>query len=236
MLDDCLTGRQSRGLGVGAVAEEGEHALATELGEALQVHDLAAKRGLVELPVAGDDASTERGVQRDAHRVGHGVVHSDEFEVERADLDDLTGFHANHVDHALEVVLLELGLEHGAGQVPAVDGDIDFFEEEGQRTDVVFVAVREHDTVEAVEVLHHPGPIGQDDVDAVFVLGESQSAIDHEHRAIALDDGAVHADFVETAERDESNVVFVSGRIRYLCLIVVCHDVLLLCFEKSMKK
>ncbi len=66
------------------------------------------------------------------------------------------------------------------------------------------MAVRDDDAAQLVGVLQHVGVVGQDEVDArMVVIGKHEARVVQDHVALALEDGHVLADGVETAERDD---------------------------------
>lgn len=94
--------------------------------------------------------------------------------------------------------------DHGLGEGRAVNGDVEFGEEEGEGADVVFVGVGDNDAANFVFVLSKVGEIGDYDIDAVVLfVWEADSAIDNDDVVFGFDDGAVFTDFSGTAEGDD---------------------------------
>jgi hypothetical protein len=65
--------------------------------------------------------------------------------------------------------------------------------------------VREEHTAELLAPREHVVEIGMDDVDAEIVFGKRGSTIDQQQPPLILDDQAVHADFPEPAEGNQSH-------------------------------
>ena len=76
-------------------------------------------------------------------------------------------------------------------------------------TDVVLVAVRQHERLDALGVLAQIGEVGQDQVDPVHVrVGKHQPAVDEDDRAVGVVDGALldgHAVAADLAEPTEEH-------------------------------
>ena len=78
-------------------------------------------------------------------------------------------------------------------------------QQEGERADVVLVAVGEEDRPHLLAPLDEPGEVGGDDVDAERLVGEEDAAVDDRDPAGGLDGEAVHAHLAEAAERDDAD-------------------------------
>ncbi len=89
LADEALRAGHPGPLGVRRVAEEQIDALVAELGESADVGLQAVDGRVIQLPVAGVEDATRRGVEDDRHRVGDRVRHAHEVEPEGADLDRL---------------------------------------------------------------------------------------------------------------------------------------------------
>jgi hypothetical protein len=208
--DLVFTVREAFGFGVCAVSKDGPYPVATEVGEGLHIQDRLVQRHLIDLPVAREDVSADRRIQRDGPRVGDRMVDVDKFDLKRPDLEHFVRRDREHVHLVVQVVLLELRLHHLEGEFAGVQRHVDFLEEVRKRADVVLVAVGQQHAIEPVEIVHDVRPVRQDVVDAVgFGLREGVPAVDHQHGAVALHEGTVHADFIEATQRDEPQIVVV---------------------------
>ena len=83
----ALGGGRARGLGVGGVGQQRQHALLAELGERVDVGDAPVDRRVVELVVAGEDDGAEVGPEHDRQGVGDAVAHGHERELERPEAE-----------------------------------------------------------------------------------------------------------------------------------------------------
>ena len=73
----------------------------------------------------------------------------------------------------------------------------------GNRSDVVFVTVGEHDGHHVIEAISDRLEIRQDQVNAgLGFLGEKDTTVDDEQLAIDIEDGHVATDFPNPAKRD----------------------------------
>ena len=148
---DRALGRRVAGvLGTRRVRQEDRHALRAELGEDREVGQLAVDRGVVELEVAGVDDGPDRGLERDAHRVGDRMADPERHDVERADVDLVAGLERED-RVVVELVLLDLVAEQAAGQGAGVDRHArELGQDEGQRADVVLVGVGDEERPDLV--------------------------------------------------------------------------------------
>ena len=102
------------------------------------------------------------------------------------------------------LVLFKLALDVGQGELRAVDGHVQLGENPRQAANVVLVSVREDDATDLLFVLDQIGDIGDDDVHAKKLdLGEHQAGVDDENVVFVADGEAVHAEFAQSAERND---------------------------------
>ena len=141
------------------------------------------------------------GADRDRERIGNRVIHGDEFALERAKLLDIPLLHGERV--RLDAVLAELRLDKGEGQLATDERDVRLEAQKvGNCTDVVLVAVCEHDRGNVVKAILDRAEVREDKVNArLGFFGKENAAIDDEEPALILEDGHVSADLAETAER-----------------------------------
>jgi hypothetical protein len=132
------------------------------------------------------------------------VVHGDELEVERPNVEALPAVDALHL--WTNLVLVKFRFNERECQRRTVERDVaSEFEEIGNSTDVVFVPVRENDADDVVEAIADGSEVGKDEVDAgLGFLREQNTAVDDEQTTVEFEHGHVAADFAESAERDDS--------------------------------
>jgi hypothetical protein len=201
-VDDVdLRSGEALAIDVGAVAEQRQHALAAELGEAMEVEELSVERRLVDLEVAGVDEDAERRVDGEPDAVRHAVRDAQELDLEGTDLDDVLRPHGPE-SVVGEIVFVELGADERQRQRRAEDRTIDVRQQVGDGPDVVFVPVREHERGDAT--LLQVGEVGNDEVDAEELdVGEGHPGVDDETRVPVRNRHEVHAEFAEAAQRDD---------------------------------
>ena len=89
------------------------------------------------------------------------------------------------------------------GETGAIDGDVQLFEDIGNRADVILVTVGDEHTPQLFLVGHQIGKIGDHQIHAVHIfIGETDTAVHHDHILAILQDGDVLADLIQTAQRD----------------------------------
>ena len=150
--DARLRRRDPRPVGVGRVAAEQQQALAPQLGEPRDVGRAAVDRGLVELVVAGHQHRAELGAEdRRARRRGSSAP-CGRARARTGPAWTVSPARQDLERRVLELVLLELRAHHADRQQAAVDHrrHADLAQHEGQRADVVLVAVGEDDGLDVV--------------------------------------------------------------------------------------
>ena len=198
--DVDLRPRETRPLDVGAVAEEGEHTLPSELREAVHVEGLTVDGGLVELEVAAVHDDAGRGVQGHRHAVRHAVGDPDQLEGDLADLGRAAGLQRAAALVGVEAVLGQLLAREGEGQGRAVHRSVQEGPDVGQGPDMVFVPVSQHHRREPADALFEVPEVGDDEVDA-GQLGprEHRAGVDEDGGVPPGDEHHVHAELAEAA-------------------------------------
>ena len=104
----------------------------------------------------------------------------------------------------MELVLLDLYPQQPSGQRGRVHRHArEVRQDEGQPADVILVAVGDQESANLVAVLPQVGDVGNDEVDAVHgLIGEHESAVDHDDVVAVLEDVHVLADFPYASEGD----------------------------------
>ena len=124
------------------------HALLAELGEDVEVGQLAVDRGVVELEVAGVDDGPDRRPQGDAHRVRDRVADPERDDRERPDRDLVARLEGEE-RVVVELVLLDLVAEQAAGQGRGVDRHArELGQDVRQAADVVLVGVGDEERLD----------------------------------------------------------------------------------------
>ena len=196
--DAALRGRKARALDVCGVAQEGKHALVSELAQARKI-DHAVLRHRVDFKIAREDERADRRFDREGHRVRDRVVHMDELDLEAPGLHDLTCLVCKELDLALEVVLFQLELHKPGCQPRTMDRAVELLHGIGNAADVVLVAVCQKHTADLFLILNQIRHVRDDKVDAVHVvLGESEAAVDDNDILAVFENGHIFADLIES--------------------------------------
>ena len=159
------------------------------------------------------------GVERDGDRVGHRVRDARELRGERAAGGGIAvGVDLDELGVAQQAVLVELRLDHAQREArPPHLAHPDLTHHVGQRADVIFVAVREDDGVDAAGCLAQVGEVGEHEVDARHLVArEREPAVDQDAALALLDHAEVVADLAQATERDDANDVVHAAAVRPL--------------------
>ena len=204
LADRPLRRRVAGVLGSGRVRQEHDDALLAELGEDVEVGQLAVDRGVVELEVTGVNDDPDRGPQGDPHRVGDRVADPERDDRERPDRDLIARLERQE-RIVVELVLLDLVAEQAAGERRGVDGHAgELGQDVRQAADVVLVGVSDEERPDVGAVLLEIGDIRHDEVDPEHLLvREHQPAVDDDDVVAVLEDVHVLADLAHPAERDD---------------------------------
>ena len=190
-------------LHIGGVAQQGQHALLSQLSQAGEVGHPTLDGGGVDLEIAGVNHRADGGLDGEGHRVGNGVVDMNELHAELAGLDHLARLAGDELGLVGEVVFLQLQAHQSRRHAGGVDGHVDAAQQVGDGPDVVLVAVGEKNTPDLVPVLDEVGKVGDDHVDSVHVVvGESHAHVHHDDIPAVLIDRQVFADLIEAAQRN----------------------------------
>ena len=204
LADEPLGAGVSGPLGVRRVAEQEVDPTVADLCELSDIGLEPVDRRVVELPVPGVDDPTGGRLDDERRRIRNGVRHADELDAERAEVERLVTRRGRDELRLLsETMLVELRLHERERQRGRDDRfDVDLAQEVRQASDVILVAVREHDRphVPSLEVRD----VRQKEVDAeVLVARERKPGVDDDDLVVELVDGHVLPDLAESAERDD---------------------------------
>jgi hypothetical protein len=203
--------------GVGRVAQQDADPLGLgELPDAGEIGAAVVHGGQVELEVAGVDDRPLGRVHDDRVGVRDAVGDRHELDVEGPDADALTV--ADRVERraAEQPGLLDAVARQAEREPGAVDRHRHLAQQELDATDVVLVAVRGHEPVDARRVLLQVREVRQDQVDPVHVgTGEHQAAVDEQQAAVVaaalLDRHAVAPDLAQAPQEDDADGGLVRG-------------------------
>ena len=165
-----------------------------------QIGGAAVERQLVEFDVAGVQHGAGAGVHRDGQAAGNRVVDREVLALEHAVLAPLTL--RNLDEHRFDAVLAAFLGHQRQRELRSDERDVGAqLEQERDGADVVLVRVGEHQRLDVVEPILDVAQVGQDQVDAGFVVsGEEHAAVDDQQPAQVLENGHVAADFADAPE------------------------------------
>ena len=156
------------------------------------------------------DDDADRGFDGQGDAVHQGVGDADGLDGEGAEGELLLGRDFDERSFVEQVMLFELALDVGQGELGGEDRDLEFGENPGQAADVVLVAVGEDNGADVGLVLDQVRDVGDYDIDAQqFRFGEHQAGVDHDNVVFPAEGKAVHAEFAKTAEGND---------FQFLCL------------------
>ena len=215
--DGRFAGHRLDALGVRAVGEHEQDALVADFRECLEVREFSVDRRVVHLEIARVEDRADRRANGERHGIGDAVVHAHELDGETAETQ-LVARHDGMEVLRRDAAFLQAPLEYAERQRRAVNGHVDLCQDIRQGADVIFVAVREHDALDAVTVLQEIGDVRDDEVDAEHVLRrEHQSCVDDEDVVAEAKNRHVLADFPESAQGDDLQLFRVAGMICRRC-------------------
>ena len=119
-------------------------------------------------------------------------------------LDHLSRLDAMYQNIVKQVVLFQLSFGQPDREMRCVNGNVKFFEDEGQRAQVVFVPVCQDDGRDVIPVLFKEVEVGDGHVDAVNALfREAHPGVDDDHLVLVAHGHTIHPELADTAERDD---------------------------------
>ena len=173
-------------------------------GNGDKIRRAAGNRRVVDFKIARLDDGSRRACDGQGHRVGDGVVHVDGLHGETAQLELLVRSDLHHFRAAHQPVFFQLVGDEPDGKARGINGQIDLFEQVGQAADVVFMAVRDNNALDAVLILDNIGEIRNDKVHPEHVaVREHDAAVHEDHIALTLVQSDVLANLAQTAQRHD---------------------------------
>ena len=202
---DALAGGGAGFFGIGAIAEEGQNALAAQFAKADQVDGLAGDGGEIHLEIAGVDDEPRRGTDGKGTGIGYGMVDTDELDAHGgAGRDGIAGLDGIQLALIEDAVLLELAADEPDGKGGGVHRGLDLLEQEGQGADVVLVPMGDEDAADLGRVFLQIGEIRDDQIDTgQVVIREGGAAIHNKDILLGLKDSQVLADLAQAAQGND---------------------------------
>ena len=160
---------------------------------------------MVYLEIARVHHHTQRRPDRYAHCVRYAVAHPEELRLELPQLHGVSRLNHLQPGIAKGSVFPEFHLNQSLGQPRGEYGNVQLRQDVWQSAGVVFVAVGNQDSLDALAVLGEVGDVGDDEVHPQHVLlGEQNPGVDDDNVAIVLQGHHVPAYFAEAAQWDDS--------------------------------
>ena len=198
----------SRGGGVGGIAQEQVDTFVAEAGQGRQVGRSTVWWGLVKFNVAGHDDKARLGLNGDAEAVGYRVVDRPEAKVEWPSVLHGGVTHLN--EFGALVVFPTFGGDQGQGEFGGNDRQVGpEFQQPRDGTNMVFMPVGDDEGVNVADFVFDGAKVGQDKVDPGFAGGGKKHAAIHDEKAVIIfENGHVAADFGYTTEGVDAQPVF----------------------------
>ncbi len=196
-------------LDVGGVGHQQQDALLAVGRQSAEVGRLAVNGGRIEFEVASVDDESGGGADRQPGAVDDGVGGAVEFHLEGAEIDVLAWIDPVEAGPLRQSVLFQFPLQQTDGQAGAVDRRIpELLEEKGDGSDVIFVAVGQHQGADVLLPAIQRRDVGEDQIDPEHVgLRKHQSAVDQQDFSAALQGHHVEADFAQPPQGEKADGV-----------------------------
>ena len=198
-----LRGREPGPLRIGGITHQRQDAFLPQLRKALQIDGVSEDRRVVHLEIPCVHHHPHRGIDGQGRRVHDAVVGLDELHAEVAQVDGLPELHHFPLRPSGQLMLLQLVLDDAHGEPGGIDGHIDFPEHIGKRPDMVLMAVGDHEALHLVDIVLQIGHIGNDKVNPQHIVRrERKAAVHHDNTVFVLERSNVHANLLQTPQRD----------------------------------
>src|SRR5229473_2082835 len=164
--DGALRGCKTGALHVRGIAEQRQHALVAIPGERVQIERGAAHGSLIDFEIAGVDDDAERRANGQGDAIHGAVRHGNEFDFKGADFHETAGYYFAKRGRLQKPRFVESFFYQRQREARPVHGNIQIAQDVGQGANVVFMAMRQHDSANLRAVLFEIGDVGNDQVDA----------------------------------------------------------------------
>jgi len=167
----------------------------------VQVEQPIVRGCRIDFEIASMDQDSQWRVNRQRHAIDETVSHLYWIDRERPDLEALTRLDLVEFRVIQQAVFFQLPFDIGQRKLGAVDRDIQFRQDPRQRSNMVLVAMRQHDGAHVLAVLRQIGDIGDNDIDTQqFGFRKHQAGVDHNDVISPANGHAVHAKFAESTQ------------------------------------
>ena len=133
------------------------------------------------------------------------MAHAEVLRLDRPELQSISRVRLAQVVALHAGAVTKLHLDQIVGERRRVDGNVQVPQQVGERSGVIFVAVRDEHSAHAVGVLDEVGRIRKHKVDAMHVgLGKHQPCVDDDDVVAVLDAEHVLSNFAEAPKGDDA--------------------------------
>ena len=213
-LGKCLIKRWANGgfrldeawnLSVGGIHHQQIHALFTKLAELYQIGDAMVERQLIKLDIAGVDEASGRSLHEHSQSVRNGMRDVHKLKIERTDLQLVASLDLNQ--SRIDAMLLALGFDESQRELGTDQRNIRAkLQQIRHATDMILVAVGEHQSLDLVETILDVMEVRQDQINArLLFFREKHTAIDEQQMTIVFDHVHVAADFTKAAKGHDAH-------------------------------
>ena len=99
-------------------------------------------------------------------------------------------------------MFLKLQLDQSHGELRRIDRYIQFFEDIGQRSDMILMAVRKHESLHFALIFPEIGDIRNHQIDSIHVIfRKGKAAVYHHDRILVFERSDIHTDGFQSAKR-----------------------------------
>ena len=132
------------------------------------------------------------------------MSYADGLDGERADGEPCLGFNFDQLGLIEQLVLFELVFHVGQRELGAVNRNLQLVQDPGQPSDVVLVAVREHDGPNVLLVFDQVGDVGHHNVHAEQLgFGKHQARVNHNNVIFPAHGQAVHTELAQPTQGND---------------------------------
>ena len=163
---------------------------------------------------------TGRRVNCQGRCTRNAVVRLDKFHA------DLSQIHCAALLYNLSLRLLQqpcflqLVLDQSHGQLRRINRNIHLRKNIGKRADVIFMSVRDHKALHLLLILYQVADVRNNLIDTWHIIvREGHTAVHDNNRIVILDRGDIHADLIQSSQRNNSN--FLSRRLLVFLLFAI---------------
>ncbi len=169
----------------------------------MQIERGAVHGSLIDFEIAGVDDHAERRSNRQGHAIHGTVRHGDEFNLVGADFNEAAREHFAERRGLQQSRFVEAFFYQCQRETRSVHRNIQIAQDVGQRANVIFVAVRQHNGPDVRAILLQIRDIRNHQIDAQkFRFGEHHARVDDDDVVTEPQRHHVHAEFAEAAERN----------------------------------